>query len=89
MGAREVERLFEPKGMKIPFGIHAGKRWSEVPRNYKLYMATQGMQKRHPELYAELLHDIVKTVESELRDADAVAHSAAMARFDLEAEGLC
>lgn len=90
MNARDEEEIFASKGgTKIPFGKYAGLCWGDTPLNYRLYMGTQGIGHRNPELYAELLHSILKGVAAELPAADDAAFSAAVARLELEAEGLC
>jgi len=86
---KEIEEIFASTGPVIPFGAHRGKRISELPRNYRVWLLTQGVERKHPELYAELMKNVIDTLTAELPAADAAAWDAVMGRLELESEALC
>ncbi len=89
MNVQEVEEIFAPTEPVIPFGVHRGKRISELPRNYRIWLLTQNVERKHPELYAELMKNVIDTLTAELPAADAAAWDAVMGRLELESEALC
>jgi len=72
---------------KFPFGQHAGKTFDEVPRNYKLWILTQGMERRHPKLYAELVKHTADLLKAEARAADVAAYHAGIKQIERMASG--
>ena len=78
--------LLDTGMMKMPFGQHAGKELSEVPRNYKIWLLTQTLRS-FPALYAELRRHVIELLKAEAHAADLAAFHASIEQIEKMASG--
>jgi uncharacterized protein (DUF3820 family) len=73
----------------LPFGVHAGKALARVPRNYRIWLLTQGLAK-HPALRMELRRQVIDMLEVEQRADKLAQYHAGIEELDRMAdEDLC
>lgn len=66
----EIERLEnERAGPRMPFGVHTGVGVSDLPRNYVLWLLTQGLSKKHRVLFIALCERAIPILQAEVHEA--------------------